>query len=279
MVIARTVAELRLAVADARKAGKTVGLVPTMGCLHAGHLALVDLACREATCCVVSIFVNPSQFGPKEDFSKYPRPFEEDCRLCEGRGVDIIFAPGADFYPAEHSTWVHEETVSKGLCGDFRPGHFRGVATVVLKLLNSCSPDVAIFGRKDLQQLAVIRRMVSDLDVPVRIVAAPTEREADGLAMSSRNRYLAPEDRARARVISEALRRTQALVVAGEYQSAVLLAAATRQLADESAFRLQYITIVDRETMQAVDKVTRGASVIAVAGFLGETRLIDNVDL
>jgi pantoate--beta-alanine ligase len=153
------------------------------------------------------------------------------------------------------------------------------VATVVLKLLNSCSPDVAIFGRKDLQQLAVIRRLVRDLDVPVRIVAAPTEREADGLAMSSRNRYLAPEDRARARVVSEALRRAQALVVAGECQSAVLLAAATRQLADESAFRLQYITIVDRETMQAVDKVTRGASVIAVAGFLGETRLIDNVDL
>jgi len=279
MVIARTVAELRLAVAAARKAGKTIGLVPTMGCLHAGHLALVDLARREATCCVVSIFVNPSQFGPKEDFAKYPRPFEEDCRLCEGRGVDIIFAPGADFYPAEHSTWVHEETVSKGLCGEFRPGHFRGVATVVLKLLNSCSPDVAIFGRKDLQQLAVIRRLVRDLDVPVRIVAAPTEREADGLAMSSRNRYLAPEDRARARVISEALRRAQALVVAGECQSAVLLAAATRQLADESAFRLQYITIVDRETMQAVDKVTRGASVIAVAGFLRETRLIDNVDL
>ncbi len=279
MVIARTVAELRLAVAAARKAGKTIGLVPTMGCLHAGHLALVDLARREATCCVVSIFVNPSQFGPKEDFSKYPRPFAEDCRLCEGRGVDVIFAPGADFYPTEHSTWVNEEAVSKGLCGEFRPGHFRGVATVVLKLLNSCSPDVAIFGRKDLQQLAVIQRMVRDLDVPVRIVAAPTEREADGLAMSSRNRYLAPEDRARARVISEALRRVQALVVAGEHQASVLLAAATRQLADETAFRLQYIAIIDPDTLQPVEAVTHGSSIIAVAGFLGETRLIDNVDL
>lgn len=279
MVIARTVAELRLAVVAARKAGKTIGFVPTMGCLHVGHLALVDLARREATCCVVSIFVNPSQFGPKEDFSKYPRPFEEDCRLCEARGVDIIFAPGVDFYPAEHSTWVSEEAVSQGLCGECRPGHFRGVATVVLKLFNSCLPDVAIFGRKDFQQLAVIRRMVRDLDVPVRIVAAPTEREADGLAISSRNRYLSPEHRARARVISEVLRRAQALVVAGECHATTLLSAASRQLSDEPAFRLQYIAIIDAQTLRPVQKVTHGSSVMAVAGFLGETRLIDNVDL
>lgn len=279
MQIARTVAELRSAVASLRRAGRSVGLVPTMGCLHAGHLALVDLARREAAACVVSIFVNPTQFGPKEDFAKYPRPFEEDCRLCEGRGVDVIFAPGADFYAADSSTWVEEASVSQGLCGEHRPGHFRGVATVVLKLLNACGPDVAIFGRKDLQQLAVIRRMVRDLDVPVRLVAAPTEREADGLALSSRNRYLSPEDRARARVIPESLRRAQVLVVAGERSAATLIAAVRAQLGAEAALRLQYLEVVDAETLRPVATVAPGRAVLAFAGFLGATRLIDNVDL
>lgn len=279
MVIARTVAELRSAVAALKRSGKTIGLVPTMGCLHAGHLALVDLARREASACVVSIFVNPTQFGPKEDFAKYPRPFDEDCRLCESRGVDIIFAPGADFYAEGSSTWVTEETVSQGLCGEHRPGHFRGVATVVLKLLLACGCDLAVFGRKDFQQLAVIRRMVRDLDVPVRVIAAPTEREADGLAMSSRNRYLAPGDRARARVIPESLRRAQALVVAGERSTAVLLDIVRTQLASESALRLQYLEVVDAETLQSIAAVVPGRSVLALAAYLGETRLIDNVDL
>lgn len=279
MLIARTVAELRAAVAGLRRAGRTVALVPTMGCLHAGHLALVDLARREASACVVSIFVNPTQFGPREDFARYPRPFEEDCRLCEGRGVDIVFAPGADFYPVDSSTWVEETSVSQGLCGERRPGHFRGVATVVLKLLNACGPDAAVFGRKDLQQLAVIRRLVRDLDVPVRLVAAPTERDADGLAMSSRNRYLSPEDRARARVIPASLRRAQALVVAGERDAAALRAAVAAQLAGEPALRLQYLEVVDAESLRPVGAVTPGRTVVAFAGFLGETRLIDNVDL
>ena len=279
MVIARTVAELRAAVADLRRAGKTIGMVPTMGCLHAGHLALVDLARREASACVVSIFVNPTQFGPKEDFARYPRPFEEDCRLCEGRGVDIVFAPGADFYAADSSTWVTEEAVSQGLCGEHRPGHFRGVATVVLKLLNACGPDVAVFGRKDLQQLAVIRRMVRDLDVPVRVVAAPTEREADGLAMSSRNRYLSAEERARARVIPESLRRAQALVAAGERSAATLLDTARGQLAGEPLLRLQYLEVVDADSLRPVASVAPGRTVLALAAFLGATRLIDNVDL
>jgi pantoate--beta-alanine ligase len=279
MVIARTVAELRSAVAALRRSGKTIGLVPTMGCLHAGHLTLVDLARREATACVVSIFVNPTQFGPKEDFAKYPRPFDDDCRLCEGRGVDVVFAPGADFYAADSSTWVTEESVSQGLCGDHRPGHFRGVATVVLKLLLACGCDTAVFGRKDLQQLAVIRRMVRDLDVPVRVVAAPTEREADGLAMSSRNRYLAPEDRARARVIPESLRRAQALVAAGERSAAVLLSAVRGHLATEPALRLQYLEVVDADTLRSISVIVPGRSVVALAAFLGDTRLIDNVDL
>lgn len=279
MVITRTVAELRSAVTALKRSGKTIGLVPTMGCLHAGHLALVDLARREASACVVSIFVNPTQFGPKEDFAKYPRPFDEDCRLCESREVDIVFAPGADFYAEGSSTWVTEETVSQGLCGEHRPGHFRGVATVVLKLLLACGCDLAVFGRKDFQQLAVIRRMVRDLDVPVRVIAAPTEREADGLAMSSRNRYLAPGDRARARVIPESLRRAQALVVAGERSTAVLLDIVRTQLASESALRLQYLEVVDAETLQSIAAVVPGRSVLALAAYLGETRLIDNVDL
>lgn len=279
MRIARTVAELRSAVADLRRAGKTVGLVPTMGCLHAGHLALVDLARREASACVVSIYVNPTQFGPREDFARYPRPFGEDCRLCESRGVDVVFAPGDDFYAPGSSTWVEETAVSQGLCGEHRPGHFRGVATVVLKLLNACAPDTAVFGRKDLQQLAVIRRMVRDLDVPVRIVAAPTEREPDGLAMSSRNRYLAPGDRARARVIPEALRRAQALVVAGERSATALRAAVAAQLGAEPALRLQYLEVVDVESLRPAEPVVPGRTVLALAAFLGDTRLIDNVDL
>lgn len=279
MLIVRTVDELRSAVAGLRRGGKTVGLVPTMGCLHAGHLALVDLARREAAACVVSIFVNPTQFGPKEDFARYPRPFDEDCRLCEGRGVDVVFAPGPDFYPPDSSTWVTEESVSQGLCGEHRPGHFRGVATVVLKLLNACACDVAVFGRKDLQQLAVIRRMVRDLDLPMRIVAAPTEREADGLAMSSRNRYLAPADRARARVIPEALRRAQALVAAGERSAAAILEAARGHLAAEPALRLQYLEVVDADSLRPVGRIEPGRAVVAVAAFLGETRLIDNVEL
>lgn len=279
MRIVRTVAELRAAVASLRREGKTVALVPTMGCLHAGHLALVDLARREASACVVSIFVNATQFGPKEDFARYPRPFEEDCRLCEGRGVDVVFAPGDDFYPEGHSTWVEETSVSQGLCGEHRPGHFRGVATVVLKLLNACGPDLAVFGRKDLQQLAVIRRLARDLDVPVRIVAAPTEREPDGLAMSSRNRYLSSDDRSRARVIPDSLRHAQALVAAGERSAPALVAAIRAQLTGEPSLRVQYLEVVDADSLRPVMLIQPGHTVMTLAGFIGETRLIDNVDL
>lgn len=279
MVIARTVAELRSAVTVLRRSGKTIGFVPTMGCLHAGHLALVDLARREASACVVSIFVNPTQFGPKEDFAKYPRPFEEDCRLCEGRGVDVVFAPGPDFYPSDSSTWVTEASVSQGLCGEHRPGHFRGVATVVLKLLNACGCDVAVFGRKDLQQLAVIRRMVRDLDVPVRIVAAPTERDADGLAMSSRNRYLSPAERSAALAIPSALRAAAQAVRAGERDVTKVRAAAHAVLDAEPGLKLQYLEIVDAANLAPVHSVEPGGAVIAVAAFAGTTRLIDNLVL
>ena len=277
MLLARTVTELRDAVASARAAGKAVGLVPTMGCLHEGHLSLVDLAKSRAPFTVVSIFVNPTQFGPKEDFSRYPRPFEEDCRLCEARGVDVVFAPGPDFYAADHSTWVEESAVSQGLCGEHRPGHFRGVATVVLKLLNAARADVAVFGRKDLQQLAVIRRVVRDLDVPVAVVEAPTARDPDGLAMSSRNRYLSAAERAAALAIPAALKAAADLVRSGERDPAKALAAARAVLAAEPGLRLQYLELVNADTLAPADTAEPGRCVVAVAAFAGATRLIDNL--
>ena len=277
MQIARTVPELRAAVDAAHAAGKSVGLVPTMGCLHEGHLSLVDLAKARAKFTVVSVFVNPTQFGPKEDFARYPRPFEEDCRLCAARGVDVVFAPGADFHAPGHSTWVEETAVSQGLCGEHRPGHFRGVATVVLKLLNAARADVAVFGRKDLQQLAVIRRLVRDLDVPVAIVEAPTARDPDGLAMSSRNRYLSSAERAAALAIPAALGAAADVVRSGERDPARALAAARAILDAEPGLRLQYLALVDADSLAPAASAETGRCVIAVAAFAGATRLIDNL--
>jgi len=208
MEVVHTIPELRAAIGRARQAGRSVGFVPTMGCLHEGHLSLIRRAKEETSFVAVSIFVNPTQFGPDEDFSKYPRTFEDDLRGCQAAGADLIFAPtAADFYPAGASTWVDVEGVSAKLCGEFRPGHFRGVATVVAMLFNAVQADVAVFGRKDLQQLAVIRRMVRDLHMPVRILAHETIREPNGVAMSSRNRYLSPEQLAQATAIPRRLGR------------------------------------------------------------------------
>lgn len=276
MLIARTVTELRAAVAALRASGKSIGFVPTMGCLHEGHLALVDQALREAHACAVSIFVNPTQFGPKEDFAKYPRPFAEDCRLCESRGVAIVFAPEADFHNATHSTWVEEFAVAQDLCGQFRPGHFRGVATVVLKLFNACSPDVAVFGEKDFQQLAVIRRLVRDLDLPIRIIGAATLREPDGLAMSSRNRYLSPEERQAAAVIPQALAAAHDCVQAGGRTTAEILAAAAAVLQRAPSLKLQYLALVDADSLQPLSELRPSQSVVMLAALVGATRLIDN---
>ncbi len=277
MQVVQTITELRAAVAQARAAGKSVGFVPTMGCLHAGHLALVTRARQEATFTVVSIFVNPTQFGPNEDFSRYPRTFDADRAACESAGADLIFAPTpADFYPAGASTWVDVEGISTGLCGQFRPGHFRGVATVVAMLFNAVQADVAIFGQKDLQQLAVIRRMVRDLHFPVRIIAHETVRESNGVAMSSRNRYLSPEDFQRATAIPAALTEARRLVAAGTTEAALVRTAAQACLAREPAIRLQYIELVDQETMAPVTQVTPGRCALAIACHLGNTRLIDN---
>ena len=280
MEVVHTIPELRAAVAKARLAGKSVGFVPTMGCLHEGHLSLIRRARTESAFVVVSIFVNPTQFGPNEDFSRYPRTFEDDRRGCEAAGADLIFAPAAeDFYPAGASTWVDVEGVSAKLCGEFRPGHFRGVATVVAMLFNAVQADVAVFGRKDLQQLAVIRRMVRDLHLPVRILAHETVREPNGVAMSSRNRYLSPEQLAQATAIPAALAAAQALAKAGVTDAAKLRAAAQHALAAQPALQPQYCEIVDLETMAPVASTAGRRCAIAIACHLGATRLIDNADL
>jgi pantoate--beta-alanine ligase len=241
---------------------------------------LVARARQEATFTVVSIFVNPTQFGPNEDFSRYPRTFEADRDACATAGADLVFAPTpADFYAADASTWVEVEGISAGLCGEFRPGHFRGVATVVAMLFNAVQADVAVFGQKDLQQLAVIRRMVRDLHFPVRIVAHETVRESNGVAMSSRNRYLSPEDFQRATAIPAALAEARRLVAAGTTDAGQVRAAVTARLAAEPALRLQYVELVDRETMAPVAQIAPGRCALAIACHLGNTRLIDNTEL
>ena len=280
MEVVHTIPELRAAVARARQAGKAIGFVPTMGCLHEGHLSLIRRAKQETAFVVVSIFVNPTQFGPNEDFSKYPRTFAEDRAGCEAAGASLIFAPtAADFYPAGASTWVDVEGVSAGLCGEFRPGHFRGVATVVAMLFNAVHADVAVFGRKDLQQLAVIRRMVHDLHFPVRILAHETVREPNGVAMSSRNRYLSAEQLTQATAIPAAMAAAKALAQAGVTDGARLRDAAQAVLSAQPALKLQYCEIVDLETMAPVASTFRLRCAIAIACHLGATRLIDNADL
>ncbi len=280
MDVVHTIPELRAAVARARQASRTIGFVPTMGCLHEGHLALVRRAKAETGYVVVSIFVNPTQFGPNEDFAKYPRTLADDVAGSATAGADLVFAPATeDFYAPGASTWVEETFVSEGLCGEFRPGHFRGVTTVVAMLFNAVQPDVAVFGRKDLQQLAALRRMVRDLLFPLRIIAHETVREANGVAMSSRNRYLSPADFAKATAIPAALAVAQALVAAGERDAGRVRSAALARLAAEPALRPQYCQVVDAETLRPVDQVTPGRTVLAVAGHLGATRLIDNADL
>ncbi|MFN5654452.1 MAG: pantoate--beta-alanine ligase [Verrucomicrobiota bacterium] len=280
MEVVHTIPELRAAVARARQAGKSVGFVPTMGCLHEGHLGLIRRAKQETGYVVVSIFVNPTQFGPNEDFAKYPRTFEDDRRGCEVAGASLIFAPSAaDFYPAGASTWVDVEGVSAGLCGEFRPGHFRGVATVVAMLFNAAQADVAVFGRKDLQQLAVIRRMVRDLHFPVRIIAHETIREPNGVAMSSRNRYLSAEQLTQATAIPAAMAAAKALARTGVTDASRLQAAAQAVLAAQPALKPQYCEIVDLETMASVASTAGKSCAIAIACHLGATRLIDNADL
>jgi pantoate--beta-alanine ligase len=277
MIIARTIAEVRAAVSRLRQEGRCIGFVPTMGALHAGHLSLVRATKAHCNAVVASIFVNPTQFAPGEDFDKYPRTFETDRALFESEGVDVLFAPeAAEMYPEGATTIVAVEEIQDRLDGQSRPGHFRGVATIVAKLFHIVEPDHAFFGQKDAAQVAVLRRMVRDLNFNLELVVCPTVREPDGLAMSSRNRYLSPEQRQSALVLSRALRRIEAKIAAGVIEAQPLLDAGLAVLAEEPDIRLDYFRVVNPDTLKDVANVSAGA-LVAVAAFVGPTRLIDNV--
>ncbi len=276
MRIVRTIAETRRAVADLKEPSRTLGLVPTMGALHEGHLSLVRAARSRCDAVVVSLFVNPTQFGPNEDLSKYPRTFEADCALLEAEKVDLLFAPeAAEVYPPGAQTFVEVEDLSRRLDGASRPGHFRGVATVVAKLFHIVAPNLAFFGQKDAAQVAVLRRMVRDLNFDVELVVCPIVREPDGLALSSRNRYLSAEDRRHALVLSRALRRVEEQAAAGVVDAEPLLAAGHAVVAEEPAVRLDYFRVVDTDTLEDLPRIDQGA-LIAVAAWVGPARLIDN---
>jgi pantoate--beta-alanine ligase len=277
MKICTTIEEMRTACRALRRPGGRLGFVPTMGALHEGHLSLVRAA--KASCDVVaaSIFVNPKQFGPSEDFGTYPRAFERDRSLLQKEGVELLFAPPVDeMYPQGAVTWVTVEELSNKLDGRSRPGHFRGVTTVVSKLFHIVEPDAAFFGQKDAAQIAILRRMVRDLNFPVEIVVCPIVREPDGLAMSSRNAYLDSQQRKRALVLKRALMKAKKLADQGERNVAKLLATAREELASEPVVQLDYLEIVDPDSLDAVEDISKGA-VMVVAAFVGTTRLIDNI--
>ena len=277
MDIVETIANTRDLIAQTRAAGKTIGLTPTMGALHEGHLSLVRRCRKECDFSVVSIFVNPTQFGPGEDFDSYPRTFDTDCAACRDLGVDLIFAPAPEeMYPRENLTWLDVDTIGDHLCGAARPGFFRGVCTVVTKLFNVIQPDIAYFGEKDAQQLAVITRMVADLNLPLEIRGCPIVRESDGLAMSSRNQYLDPEQRRQAVCLFQALRHAQQLIENGQTDTTALIDAIKTIIEKQPQARIDYISIVDRNLMQPLVKIDRPVR-IALAVHLGPARLIDNI--
>ena len=273
---ARTVKDLRAQVAEWRKAGETIALVPTMGALHAGHLSLIGIAKGHAGRVIASIFVNPSQFGPREDFKRYPRDEEGDMKKLAEAGVDLVFIPSTDeMYPAGFATKVSLPNLTEDLCGAARPNHFEGVATVVTKLLLQCGPDVAVFGEKDFQQLLVIKRLVRDLNIPVEIIGAPIVREEDGLALSSRNAYLSADERKRAPILHQVLAETAASLANGEGCDAAT--SAGRFKLEGRGFRVDYVAVRDPETLAPLFGPIRGPARVMGAAFLGATRLIDNV--
>ena len=277
LITLRTVREVRDRLAGVRHKEKKIGLVPTMGALHAGHASLIQTARSESDFVVVSIFVNPLQFGPGEDYLRYPRPIEKDLEICSQMGAAAVFLPEvAEIYAAEQRVFVDVTRLGDHLCGPFRPGHFRGVATVVGKLFNIVQPQRAWFGEKDFQQLCIIRRMVQDLNFDVEIIPVPTYRDADGLAMSSRNAYLDSDDRAAAPTLYRALTTARAMIEDGERKAAVVKDKASRIFAEQPRIRPQYFEIVDPMELQPVDEIT---SEVRIAGaiWLGKTRLIDNV--
>jgi len=279
MEIVNKIDELFVTRNGIRSRGGRLGLVPTMGALHEGHLSLIRAAKAKSDVVASSIFVNPTQFGPNEDFSRYPRDLEKDLALLERDGVDLVFVPSVEeMYPQQSVTWVAVEGLSDRLCGKSRPGHFRGVATVVAKLFNIVEPDIAFFGQKDAAQVAIIRRMVRDLNMPVAIEACPIVREPDGLALSSRNAYLSPQQRQDALVLFRSLLRVRELFADGERNPAILIKAAKNVLSGSSAVRLDYFEIVDPDELTPLALINQPA-LVAVAAFVGNTRLIDNIVL
>ena len=277
MKVVKTIAEVREQVKAWKAEGLRVGLVPTMGFLHEGHQSLIIKAVEENDRVVVSDFVNPTQFGPKEDLASYPRDIEHDAKLCEEAGADLIFHPEPEeMYAQDYCTFVDMDGLTKGLCGKTRPTHFRGVCSVVAKLFNIVTPDSAYFGQKDAQQLAVIRRMVRDLNFDIRIVACPIIREEDGLAKSSRNTYLNAEERAAAVVLSRALNQGKALIESGEQSAAKVKDVIMEELCKEPLAKVDYVEVVDADSIEAI-KELNGNVLVAIAVYIGKTRLIDNI--
>jgi len=279
MKLIEKIADLREEIKRFKREGKIIGFVPTMGYFHEGHLSLMEIARKRSDVLVVSIFVNPIQFGPNEDYNRYPRDLKRDLKLAEERGVDIVFHPdNREMYQENFQTYVNVEKLTKGMCGKYRPGHFRGVTTVVAKLFNIVQPDIAVFGQKDVQQAIVIKRMVGDLNFPVEIVVGPVIREHDGLAMSSRNTYLNDEERKQAPMIYKALKVAREKVKMGNRDAAKLKEIIENTIATAPLARIEYVEIVDDENLEPVSEVKPG-TLAAVAVWFGKTRLIDNIYL
>jgi len=277
MQVAETIESIRSVVKAARSDGKKIGFAPTMGALHIGHISLIEAAVKTCDFVVVSIFVNPTQFGPSEDLEKYPRPFEDDLEVCRKAGVDVVFAPtGKQIYPGENLTWVNVEKLTEPLCGHFRLGHFRGVTTICAKLFNIIGPDVAFFGQKDAQQAIVIKQMTADLNMPLEIVICPTVREPDGLAVSSRNQYLTGEQRKDATYVYKSLQKCQQMIDTGITDTQKIVVEMRKVLQQASSIQIEYVSIVDAETLANIEQVA-GKVLAAVAVRIGSARLIDNI--
>jgi pantoate--beta-alanine ligase len=276
MKIIETIKEMQEYSNNLKKLGKSIAVVPTMGFLHEGHLSLIDIAKENADIVVLTNFVNPTQFAPHEDLATYPRDFEQDCKLSESRGVDIVFHPKAEeMYPKDSSTWVEETQLSEGLCSVTRPIFFRGVVTIVTKLFNAVLPDIAVFGQKDAQQCLIIKRMVRDLNFPIKIIIGDIVREADGLAMSSRNKYLTKSERTRALSIYKSLIAAKEEILLGEKNILTIESKIRRSIENENG-KIDYIEIRDTKNLSKLNEIN-GETLIAVAAFFGKTRLIDNI--
>lgn len=279
MKVIQSIDEMQSLAVGMRSDGQLIGLVPTMGCLHEGHLGLIRIAKEKADKVIVSVFVNPAQFGPNEDLESYPNAVETDIEKCRECGVDMVFNPStADMYPEKFSTYVNEEQISAGLCGISRPQYFRGVTTVCLKLFNIIRPDIAVFGQKDAQQCAVIKKMVADLNIPIEIMIGPTFREEDGLAGSSRNVYLSPAQRKEALRIPNALKIAKEMVDSGTQSIDRIVAEVTHHLSLSRRIRVLYIQVVNRENMEPVREILPGRTVVCVAAWVDQIRLVDNIE-